>query len=329
MSHERPADQRPRPGRRRPRPRARWPSLADAPRRRAATRSRRVPRRPRVGALVGAAIAGAARGSRRTKRREAAPTPSSPRHHGRARSPLGYHCRRCRRPASSAIRGSRRVRARSGRASWSSSPSAATRRPQREPRAGGRPDAAVHELGDGPVQGRADRRREARLRPRRRLPALPPRRRQAQRLRGGRPDAAPPHAVRDARQLELRRLLQARGDPLGLGLPDPRPRDPRRPAGRDGLHDRRPRPRGLEGRDRPAAGAPRALGRLPGRRREELVADGRRRAVRPVLGAPLRPRRRTSRRAPSASPTTASTARAGSRSGTSCSWSSSSTRIAP
>ena len=55
--------------------------------------------------------------------------------------------------------------------------------------------------------------------------------------------------------------------------------------------DRRPRPRGLEGRDRPAAGAARALGRLPGRRREELVADGRHRAVRPVLGAPLRPRR--------------------------------------
>ena len=53
-----------------------------------------------------------------------------------------------------------------------------------------------------------------------RLPALPARGRQAQRLRGGRPDAAPPHVLRDARQLELRRLLQARGDPLGLGLPD-------------------------------------------------------------------------------------------------------------
>ena len=66
---------------------------------------------------------------------------------------------------------------------------------------------------------------------------------------------------------------------------------PERPARGDGVHDRRPRPRRLEGRDRPAARAARALGRLPGRRREELVADGRRRAVRPVLGAPLRPRR--------------------------------------
>ena len=34
------------------------------------------------------------------------------------------------------------------------------------------------------------------------------------------PHAAPPHLLRDARQLELRRLLQARSDPLGLGLPD-------------------------------------------------------------------------------------------------------------
>ena len=94
-------------------------------------------------------------------------------------------------------------------------------------------------------------RREARLRAGRRLPALPAGRRQAQRLRGGRPDAAPPHAVRDARQLELRRLLQARGDPLGVGLPDPRPRDPRGPARRDGLHDRRPGPR-ASGRTRSA-----------------------------------------------------------------------------
>ena len=98
------------------------------------------------------------------------------------------------------------------------------RRAQRQPRPGRRPDAAVHELGDGPVQGRPDRRRDALVHPGRRLPALPARRGQAQRLRGGRPDAAPPHVLRDARQLVVRRLLQARGDPLGVGLPDPRPR---------------------------------------------------------------------------------------------------------
>ncbi len=49
--------------------------------------------------------------------------------------------------------------------------------------------------------------------------------------------------------------------------------------------------RRLARRDRPAAGAARALGRLPGRRREELVADGRHRPVRPVQRDPLRPRR--------------------------------------
>ncbi len=53
-----------------------------------------------------------------------------------------------------------------------------------------------------------------------RLPARPAGRRQAQRLRGGRPDHPPPHVLRDARQLELRRLLQARGHPLRLGVPD-------------------------------------------------------------------------------------------------------------
>ena len=66
---------------------------------------------------------------------------------------------------------------------------------------------------------------------------------------------------------------------------------PGRPPGGDHLHDRRPRLRGLARRDRPAAGAARALGRLPERRREELVADGRHRAVRAVLRDPLRPRR--------------------------------------
>ena len=157
---------------------------------------------------------------------------------------------------------------------------------------------------------------------------VPARRREAQRLRGGRPDAAPPHAVRDARQLELRRLLQARRDPVGVGVPDPRPQDPGGAPRGHRLHDRRPRALGLEGRDRPAARAPRPMGQLPRGRREELVADGRHRAVRPVLGAPLRPRRAPVRGPGVRARTTASTARAGSRSGTSCSWSSSSTRTA-
>jgi hypothetical protein len=37
---------------------------------------------------------------------------------------------------------------------------------------------------------------------------------------GSRPDDAPPHLLRNARQLELRRLLQARCHPLGLGTSD-------------------------------------------------------------------------------------------------------------
>ena len=94
---------------------------------------------------------------------------------------------------------------------------------------------------------------------------VPARGRQAQRLRGGRAHAAPPHAVRDARQLELRRLLQARGDPLGVGLPDARPRDPGGAAGGDRLLDRRRRARRLARRDRAAARAPRPMGRLSGR----------------------------------------------------------------
>ncbi len=91
---------------------------------------------------------------------------------------------------------------------------------------------------------------------------------------------------------------------------------------------RRPGLRGLARRDRPAAGATRALGRLPQRRREELVADGRHRAVRTVLARSTSTVDRSSPRVPSAFPTTARPARAGSSSGTWSSWSSSSIRIA-
>ena len=59
-------------------------------------------------------------------------------------------------------------------------------------------------------------------------------------------------------------------------------------------------------------------------RRQELLAHGRDGALRSLQRDPLRPRRASSPRAPTASPTTASTARAGWRSGTSSSWSSTS-----
>ncbi len=58
--------------------------------------------------------------------------------------------------------------------------------------------------------------------------ALPARRRQAQRSRERRLHRTPPHVLRDARQLELRRLLQARSDPLRVGIADQGTTDSRR-----------------------------------------------------------------------------------------------------
>ena len=89
-------------------------------------------------------------------------------------------------------------------------------------RARQRSDAAVHQCRHGAVQGRVPRQGPARLRARRFQPALRARRRQAQRPRERRLYRPPPHVLRDARQLLLRRLLQARGDPLRLGVPDRR-----------------------------------------------------------------------------------------------------------
>ncbi len=58
---------------------------------------------------------------------------------------------------------------------------------------------------------------QARLHPRHDLPEVPAHRRHRKR----RPHGLSPHVLRDAGQLQLRRLLQARGDPLGLGVPHP------------------------------------------------------------------------------------------------------------
>ena len=95
-------------------------------------------------------------------------------------------------------------------------------------RAAERPDAALRQRGDEPVQGRVPRAREARLHARRLVPEVRARRRQAQRPRERGRDRAPPHLLRDARQLLVRRLLQEGGDRLRLGVPDRRPRPGRR-----------------------------------------------------------------------------------------------------
>ena len=120
-----------------------------------------------------------------------------------------------------------------------------------------------------------------------------PRRRQAQRPRRHRPHQPPLHVLRDARQLQLRRLLQGRGDPVRVGA----------------LH------RGARARPRAGCGSPstttddeaEAIWRddvgLPGRahpapRRRQLLAHGRHRPLRPDseifwdLGPELRRRRR-------------------------------------
>ena len=87
------------------------------------------------------------------------------------------------------------------------------------------------------------------------VPEVHPHRRHRER----RQDPAPHDVLRDAGQLQLRRLLQARGDPLGLGVPDRDPED--RPASELGLH------------------------RLPRRRRGRSTSGTRRSASRPT-GSP-------------------------------------------
>ena len=74
------------------------------------------------------------------------------------------------------------------------------------------------------------------------------------------------------------------------------------PAGRHDLHGRRGRLVDLARRDRPAARADGALGRRRQRRRQQLLADGRDRAVRAVQRDPLRSRRCSSPRVRSCIP---------------------------
>ena len=75
---------------------------------------------------------------------------------------------------------------------------------------------AVHAGRHEPVQGPLPGQGEARVHPGHDLPEVPAHRRHRQRG----PHGLSPHVLRDAGQLQLRRLLQARGDQLGLGVPD-------------------------------------------------------------------------------------------------------------
>jgi hypothetical protein len=164
--------------------------------------------------------------------------------------------------------------------------------------AGQRPDADVHQLGHGPVQGRVPGRRQAQLRARRLGPGLPARRRQAQRPGERGLHRAPPHLLRDAGQLELRRLLQARIAHLGLRAADQGLQAAGREALGHRLHRGRRGLRHLDEGNRPAARARRAHRRQQGRALHvrQLLDDGRHRPVRPVLRDLLRPRPRDPRR---------------------------------
>ena len=150
---------------------------------------------------------------------------------------------------------------------------------------------AVHQRGHEPVQGRLPRPGTARVLARDDLAEVHAGQRQAQRSRQRRAFPAAPHVLRDARQLLVRRLLQARRHRAGLGAADHRVGDRERQAVCHDLQGRRrhpPRRRGVRAVAGLRAGRPdrRAwLGR-------QLLVDGRHRSVRSVLGDSLLSRKR-------------------------------------
>ena len=106
---------------------------------------------------------------------------------------------------------------------------------------GRRSHAPVHQRRHGAVQAHLPGPGAAGLPHGHHLPEVRPGRRQAQRSRAGGPHQAAPHLLRDAGQLLLRRLLQARRDRVRLGVRH-QPRVPghsRRPAPGHGAPHRR------------------------------------------------------------------------------------------
>jgi hypothetical protein len=109
---------------------------------------------------------------------------------------------------------------RSAPASSTTSPATGTRSSVVVAGAGGRPDAALHQRGDGAVQEGVPRAGGGAVPPGGDVAEVRAGGRQAQRPGAGRLHRAAPHLLRDAGELLLRRLLQARRDPLRLGVPD-------------------------------------------------------------------------------------------------------------
>ena len=135
-------------------------------------------------------------------------------------------------------------------------------------------------------------------RARRHLAEVRARRRQAQRPRQCRLHRAPPHLLRDARQLLVRRLFQGAGDRARLGAGDQGFGLPKDKLTVTVYHRGRRSLRPLEEDRRPAGRA-----HHPHRRRPTISGDGRHRPLRSVLGDLLRPRRARSRAARRARPT--------------------------
>ena len=156
---------------------------------------------------------------------------------------------------------------------------------------------------------------------RRHLPEVHARVGQAQRSRERRPHAAPPHLLRDARQLLLRRLLQARGDRVRLGARDARTSASPR-SGCVATVFREDDEAGALWRE--GIGLPARPDHAP-RRGRQLLVDGRHRPLRPVLRDLLRLRQEAALHE-SGLQSRPATAAAGSRSGTSSSCSSTATR---
>ena len=160
---------------------------------------------------------------------------------------------------------------------------------QPDPHPSHRPD--VHQLGDDAVRPVLPRRGAGALRPAPGVvdPEVRAPGRQAQRHRRDRPHPPPPHLLRDARQLELRRVLPARGHQVGVG------------AGAGGRVRRRPHlahrpPHRRRRRGDLARGDRDPDGADPAPRQGQLLGDGRDRPLRSVLGDPLRLRPRVGRR---------------------------------
>ena len=163
-----------------------------------------------------------------------------------------------------------------------------------------RPHGDVDQRRHGAVQGRVRGQGEAGLHPGHHQPEVPARRRQAQRPGERGLHGPPPHLLRDAGQLQLRRLLQGRRHPLRLGVRHG-PQGPGQPG--PGSRTASGSPSSRATRASPPTTRPRSCGARSGvpprphpalRQEGQLLADGRHRPLRTLLRDALLPRPRTS-----------------------------------